>query len=130
MTYKHIITKGVTAAVCAVATLSFVLSCTKEQVSEAERSSVVTFSIPGVNSGSITTKASLDDITNALVATQPTGTPTLTIRSTADNSVSYTAYEKAQRSFVYCAGPMFSFILTKVPREGVGRGESPSNVGF
>jgi hypothetical protein len=91
MTYKHIITKGVTAAVCAVATLSFVLSCTKEQVSEAERSSVVTFSIPGVSSGSISTKASLDDITAALVATQPTATPTLTIRSTADNSVSYTA---------------------------------------
>lgn len=91
MTYKHIITQRVVAAFCAATALLFMLSCTKDKNSEVDGTSIVTFSIPGVNSGSIGTKATLDDISSALVATQPTQTPTLTIRSTADNSVSYTA---------------------------------------
>ena len=90
MRNTHIITTGLAVAFAAIALL-FMLSCTKDKSNEVDGASIVTFSIPGLNTGSIATKATLDDITAALVATQPEQTPQLTIRSTTDNSVSYTA---------------------------------------
>ena len=92
MYHKHTITQGLTVSVLAVALSFSMQSCIKGDREMQENLATVTFSIPGMSSGAMpTTKATTDDIQAALLATRPTGTPSLTIASSENSSQTYSA---------------------------------------